>query len=302
MASKDEAWVHVQDPRYDRYGFKRPEAIASLQQEFEVDYAKRISQQERRWHRHETTAREDTSRTKELKRLARNGIPPSRRGEIWQQMAGADGLRSREVTGYFEGLVQQEEEDEGEPSAAVRQIELDLARTFPGHRFFATDKGQAQLRQVLVAYSLRNPCVGYVQPQHGFLVIAPLAEPQLGPCGSSGRAWQLWLIRHSKGGESTPLGIPSHLGCSSSPPAKSIGPTTCWPPRCCLCVSRATYRFDEAGLHRRSACEPGRTRPSVPGLSCSPDDLRRHLVAVPGLRPPIRTRPMTAGPLRPYHP
>ena len=83
---------------------------------------------------------------------------------------------------------------------------------------------------------------------------------------------------------------------------KVIGPTTCWPPRCCVCVSRATYRFDEAGLHRRSACEPGRTRPSVPGLSCSPDDLRRHLVAVPGLRPPIRTRPMTAGPLRPYHP
>ena len=107
---RDEAWVHVPDPRYDRYGFQRPPAIASLQQEFEVDYARRISQQERRWRRHEATAREDTSRTKELKRLARNGIPPGRRGEIWQQMAGADGLRSREVTGYFEGLVLQEEE------------------------------------------------------------------------------------------------------------------------------------------------------------------------------------------------
>jgi len=107
---RDEAWVHVPDPRYDRYGFQRPPAIASLQQEFEVDYARRISQQERRWRRHEATAREDTSRTKELKKLARNGIPPGRRGEIWQQMAGADGLRSREVTGYFEGLVLQEEE------------------------------------------------------------------------------------------------------------------------------------------------------------------------------------------------
>ena len=84
--ARDEAWVHVPDPHYDRYGFHRPPAIASLQQEFEVDYARRISQQERRWRRHEATAREDTSRTKELKRLARNGIPPGRRGEIWQQM------------------------------------------------------------------------------------------------------------------------------------------------------------------------------------------------------------------------
>ena len=46
--TREEAWVHVPDPRYDRYGFKRPAAIALLQQEFEVDYARRISQQERR--------------------------------------------------------------------------------------------------------------------------------------------------------------------------------------------------------------------------------------------------------------
>ena len=176
----EEAWVHVPDPRYDRYGFKRPTAIASLQQEFEVDYARRISQQERRWRRHEATARADTSRTKELKRLARNGIPPGRRGEIWQQMVGADGLRSREVTGYFEGLVQVEEEDEGEPSAAVRQIELDLARTFPGHRFFETDAGQAQLRQVLVAYSLRNPRVGYVQGTGACSKLGPSLPPGWG--------------------------------------------------------------------------------------------------------------------------
>ena len=155
--AKHEGWVHIPDPRYDRYGFKRPVAIASLQQEFEVDYAWRISQQERRWRRHESSAREGTSRTKELKKLARNGIPPDRRGEIWQQMAGADGLRSREVTGYFDGLVQQEDEDEGEPSAAVRQIDLDLARTFPGHRFFETAKGQGQLRQVYALAHLPPP-------------------------------------------------------------------------------------------------------------------------------------------------
>ena len=33
------------------------------------------------------------------------------------------------------------------------------------------------------------------------------AVPQLGCCGSSGRAWRLWLSRHSEG-EAGPLGAP----------------------------------------------------------------------------------------------
>jgi len=159
----DEAWEVVPDPRYDRYGFRRPEDLAQRQAEFEVDYAARIGQQERRWLRRAWTAEEVRERPRELKRLARQGIPPARRGEIWQQMAGTDTLRRKHAKGYFEALVRRDAETEGEPSATVRQIELDLARTFPGHRLFSTDRGREQLRQVLVAYALRNPRVGYVQ-------------------------------------------------------------------------------------------------------------------------------------------
>ena len=43
------------------------------------------------------------------------------------------------------------------------QIELDLPRTFPGHLLLSDPEGIHALRQVLVAYSRRQPVVGYVQ-------------------------------------------------------------------------------------------------------------------------------------------
>ena len=44
---------------------------------------------------------------------------------------------------------------------------------------------------------------------HGSTLKVPpsWAVPQLGCCGSSGRAWRLWLSRHSEG-EAGPLGAP----------------------------------------------------------------------------------------------
>ena len=35
--------------------------------------------------------------------------------------------------------------------------------------------------------------------------VTPLAAPQLGSCGSSGRAWRLWAVQHSQSGVQ-PLG------------------------------------------------------------------------------------------------
>ena len=40
----------------------------------------------------------------------------------------------------------------------------------------------------------------------GYLVIIPLAVPQLGSCGSSGRAWRLWAARRSQS-EAQPPGV-----------------------------------------------------------------------------------------------
>ena len=55
------------------------------------------------------------------------------------------------------------EEMEEKDAAVLRQIELDLPRTFPEHAFFASEAGQDSLRRVLVAHARHHPVLGYTQ-------------------------------------------------------------------------------------------------------------------------------------------
>ncbi|OMJ84266.1 hypothetical protein SteCoe_14689 [Stentor coeruleus] len=48
-------------------------------------------------------------------------------------------------------------------SNSVRQIELDLKRTYPDEVYFNTKEGEDSLRRVLVAYCKYDPNLGYVQ-------------------------------------------------------------------------------------------------------------------------------------------
>ena len=43
------------------------------------------------------------------------------------------------------------------------QINLDVARTFPGHQIFGSEPGHSRLRELLSAYATHSPHVGYVQ-------------------------------------------------------------------------------------------------------------------------------------------
>eukprot|EP00658_Telonema_sp_P-2_P035878 TRINITY_DN26031_c0_g1_i1.p1 TRINITY_DN26031_c0_g1~~TRINITY_DN26031_c0_g1_i1.p1 ORF type:complete len:489 (+),score=115.32 TRINITY_DN26031_c0_g1_i1:131-1597(+) len=52
---------------------------------------------------------------------------------------------------------------EGEDSQAVRDIELDVQRTFPDKPQFQTEHMQQRLRRVLQAYAFSNPETGYAQ-------------------------------------------------------------------------------------------------------------------------------------------
>ena len=46
-------------------------------------------------------------------------------------------------------------------------IEKDVKRSFPEHPLFKTEPGITSLRNVLRAYSFRNPRVGYTQGKSG---------------------------------------------------------------------------------------------------------------------------------------
>lgn len=95
-----------------------------------------------------------------LKKLIRKGIPPPLRPKVWLAVSGAAKKRSMVPDSYFADLCLA---GHGLTSAAIKQIDHDLARTFPSHPWLDSSDGQAALRRVLVAYSLRDSHVGYCQ-------------------------------------------------------------------------------------------------------------------------------------------
>ncbi|KAL8131160.1 uncharacterized protein LOC141710488 [Apium graveolens] len=95
-----------------------------------------------------------------LKRMIRKGIPPSLRPKVWFSMSGAARKKSMAPKSYYKELL---DAVEGKVTAATKQIDQDLPRTFGGHLWLGTKEAQASLRRVLVAYSFRDSDVGYCQ-------------------------------------------------------------------------------------------------------------------------------------------
>ncbi|KAI9082410.1 hypothetical protein K1719_035833 [Acacia pycnantha] len=95
-----------------------------------------------------------------LKKLIRKGIPPSLRPKVWFALSGAAKKKSTVPESYYDDLTKAVE---GKVTAATRQIDHDLPRTFPGHPWLDTTEGHAALRRVLVGYSFRDSDVGYCQ-------------------------------------------------------------------------------------------------------------------------------------------
>jgi hypothetical protein len=103
-----------------------------------------------------------------LKRRVRKGVPPALRGVVWPALLSL--ARARERLGgarYYQSLLAQQ------PTAADEgQIRKDLPRILQDHIFFHSPEagsrtvvcqGQAALYNVLRAYSVHDPVVGYVQ-------------------------------------------------------------------------------------------------------------------------------------------
>lgn len=110
---------------------------------------------------------------KEFKQLVLAGIPVAYRAKIWAECSGASALR---VPGYYDDLVANGEDD----PVIVTQIQMDIHRTLTDNVFFRKGPGVAKLNEVLLAYSRRNPEVGYCQGMNlitaSLLLIMPTAE------------------------------------------------------------------------------------------------------------------------------
>ncbi|KAF2472166.1 TBC-domain-containing protein [Lindgomyces ingoldianus] len=109
----------------------------------------------------------------EFRRLVLGGIPVLYRAKIWAECSGASTLR---VPGYYDDLVNNGEDN---PSI-IAQIQMDITRTLTDNIFFRKGPGVHKLNEVLLAYSRRNPEVGYCQGMNlitaCLLLIMPTAE------------------------------------------------------------------------------------------------------------------------------
>ncbi|GAA5834708.1 hypothetical protein JCM9279_007088 [Rhodotorula babjevae] len=109
----------------------------------------------------------------EFKDLVRKGIPITYRPKIWGECSSAN--EAREPGVYQELLAQPSTLAEAQ---CLKQIDMDCHRTFPTNVFFAGNgPGVAKLRNVLVAYSRRNPKIGYCQGMNNLVATLLLTHP-----------------------------------------------------------------------------------------------------------------------------
>ncbi|KAK5955434.1 hypothetical protein OHC33_003072 [Knufia fluminis] len=97
-----------------------------------------------------------------FKSLVLAGIPVSLRPKIWAECSGATSLR---VPGYYEDLVSRSKDDAEMEADIVQQIKADVKRTLRDNTFFRDPNatGVQRLEELLRAYSLHNPRIGYCQ-------------------------------------------------------------------------------------------------------------------------------------------
>ncbi|KAM5441479.1 hypothetical protein MferCBS31731_003550 [Microsporum ferrugineum] len=114
---------------------------------------------------------------REFRNLVLAGIPVAYRAKIWSECSGASALR---VPGYYDDLVNGHITTTQADPGATAQIAMDIHRTLTDNIFFRKGPGVARLNEVLLAYSRRNPKVGYCQGMNliagSLLLILPTAE------------------------------------------------------------------------------------------------------------------------------
>lgn len=154
------------DPLCDRYGFFRdsdpkraglavPAEVRARRLRVEGYRAAKWIKMLNAWDRYEAR------KPAKLKRRFRKGVPDCLRGAVWNLLGGVGALQAAHP-GHYEALCARRDT----PSQAIHDtIEVDIARTYPKHLFFARldGAGQAALRRLLHAYSRHDPEVGYCQ-------------------------------------------------------------------------------------------------------------------------------------------
>ncbi|XP_028307218.1 TBC1 domain family member 2B isoform X2 [Gouania willdenowi] len=171
---------------YDVYGFKtvpeeeeEEEKLVAKVRALELKSLSMTDQEVSvgvKWENYLTsTMNRDLVRSPELKALIRRGVPHEHRSHVWRWCTSLHVKKFRDhlAPDYYETLLNVAWD---KPNPASKQIELDLLRTLPNNKHYASPSaaGIQKLRNVLIAFSWRNPDIGYCQGLNRLAAIALL--------------------------------------------------------------------------------------------------------------------------------
>ncbi|KAK7108253.1 USP6 N-terminal-like protein [Littorina saxatilis] len=143
----------------DRYGFIHdhalptiPDAVEAKQKATELERTQKWVKMRKSWDKY--------FQGEKLQRRIYKGIPDRLRGEVWARL-----LNLTKVKGEQEGVYMKMRNRARSRSTSIRQIDLDVNRTYRNHIMFRERYGvkQQALFHVLAAYSVYNTEVGYCQ-------------------------------------------------------------------------------------------------------------------------------------------
>lgn len=136
----------------DRYGFVHKEPPRTLESPNEQKRVKKWLKMLNEW--------TGTSVPAKLEKRIQKGIPDSVRGEVWRRLLDIPKVLI-EQEGKYEEMLKYGLEH----SKDIRQIELDVNRTYRNHIMFRDKDStkQCMLSHILVAYSVYNSEIGYCQ-------------------------------------------------------------------------------------------------------------------------------------------
>lgn len=138
----------------DRYGFVHKEPPKILKDSKEQERTKKWIKMLSEWNKTPSIL------PQKLEKRIQKGIPDSVRGEVWRRLLGIPNVLIEQEGKYEEML------NYGlEHSKDIRQIDLDVNRTYRNHIMFRErySTKQCMLFRILVAYSIYNSEIGYCQ-------------------------------------------------------------------------------------------------------------------------------------------
>ncbi|RUS85975.1 hypothetical protein EGW08_006245 [Elysia chlorotica] len=143
----------------DRYGFIHETALSKTRDNAEMKAKQVETERSVKWVKM-TKSWDKYFPGEKLTRRIYKGIPDCLRGDVWGKL-----LNISKVKAEQEGIYQQMRNRARTKSTSIRQIDLDVNRTYRNHIMFRERYGvkQQSLFHVLAAYSVYNTEVGYCQ-------------------------------------------------------------------------------------------------------------------------------------------